>query len=150
MHGEKEATMRFAISSFVASLWLFVAGGPVAADEVWDSDLGTVVYEKDLGDWAVWSFEDSAGGNPGRIFLEGLAGVFSGRGSYSGYWMIYDEAEGPCTESQPDIEGGESHNYGTIELTFLDPDFPSRWRAQWGVCDEAPSQEWTGTPRVGN
>jgi hypothetical protein len=146
----EEGAMTVLMRILALSICVLAASMSAKADEVWSSEYGDVIYETDIDGWAVWSFGPSGGGaGYGRIYIEGLAGIYSGRGSYSGYWMFYDSPETPCPAPRTDIEGRSSQNHGPFLITFLDPDFPSRWTAQWGACDGAADQPWNGTPRVG-
>jgi hypothetical protein len=52
------------------------------ADEVWKTEEYNVVYQEDGNQTAVWRY-----GTNGMIFIDGLAGVVTNRGSYSGYWV---------------------------------------------------------------
>jgi hypothetical protein len=116
------------------------------APERWSTEFGEVIYFRDLDGWAIWQFPSPAGSGNGKIFVEGLTGLQTGRGFHTGYWMIYGSSDEPCPTPRTDAEGNSSRNYGRFEVTFLDPDAPSRWQAKWGACDAPPEQTWTGTP----
>lgn len=125
---------------------------PVAADEIWDSDIGPIVYEKDADTWAIWSFPGGGGmgSGPGKIFLEDLGGVWSNRGTYRGYWVSHGSTAMACANERVDAEGQAAAEHGLFEVSFLDPEFPARWSARWGNCDDEPSIELNATPRVGD
>ena len=134
----------------LAAASLTLAATSALADEVWDSEWGMVAYIAEKDRWAVWSYggDGTQGSETGKIFLEGLAGVVTGRGTYHGYWMTSGDAEGPCPTARTDIDGNRSGEHGPVEVRFIDPDWPGRWRALWGQCDGAPSEELNGTPRT--
>ena len=120
---------------------------PAAADEVWDSTYGVVVYQEDIGNVAVWSYEPDTDHVGGSIFIEGLAGVYEGRGRYSGYWMADGEDEVACNQPATDPYGHQSVYWGYFDIQFIDSSFPSRWVAEWSFCDGSPEGTWEGSPR---
>ena len=99
------------------------------ADEVWSTEAGMVEYYEDLGSIAVFSVDD------GLIFIDGLGGNYTNRGSYSGYWVGYEASDIVCAEPAIDEYGYESWSWGYFDITFLDPAFPSRWVADLTACD---------------
>lgn len=142
--------------SIVAAIFLIGTPAAAIADEVWYSDWGTVTYQKDVGSTAIWSFDGNgpvgagAGLGAGNMFLLELGSVFKNRATdrpYRGFWMVNDGKE-LCASPVPDLDGKESRNYGTIEVTFLDSNFPVRWRASWEFCTAPPAREINATPRV--
>ena len=116
------------------------------ADEVWDSSYGKVVYEADIGKIALWNYDNK--GTLGLIYIDNLAGVYSNRGSYKGYW-IQETSDVKC-KTQRMMKDKPTFYWGKFHITFLDPSFPSRWQAKWSYCDKAPKENWDGTPVVGN
>ena len=71
----------------LAAALTVVATGAAGADEVWRTDDGTeVIYETDLDGigTAVLTFDGVS------LYVEGLAGVHEGRGTYSGVWFADD------------------------------------------------------------
>jgi hypothetical protein len=62
--------------------------------------------------------------------------------------MFYDSPDKPCAEARSDIDGNASQNYGTFQVTFLDPEAPARWSAQWGACDGPATTAWNGAPKA--
>lgn len=117
------------------------------ADEVWNTNLGKVVYADEIGSTAVWTYNDN--GRAGIIYIPGLAKVYTGRGSYEGYWA-QNESNVACDTKREGINGQQTAYWGRFQINFLDPDFPSRWQAKWSYCDKEPSNQWNGTPIVGN
>jgi len=113
-----------------------------SADEMWDSTYGKVIYENDVGSTAVWRYDYQ--GVEGWIYIDKLAGVHQGRGTYQGYW-IQGSSEQKCN-SQKLMDGKASPYWGQFVIQFLDPDFPSRWQAKWSYCDEKPTENWQGLP----
>lgn len=145
--GFRERTrMLLLISSLAGAFIAAIACQPALAAKVWDSNnLGTVVYQKDIGKWAIWTFGNDPDHPEGKIYIQGLAGVDKGLGFYSGYWIRFkgNECDSPLTT----LEGTQSRNFGVFNIRFLDPNSPSRWTAQLGKCNEAPSNKVSGTPR---
>ena len=117
----------------------------VLADEQWTTEEYDVVYEEDRNRTAIWSYGD----NGGTIFIDGLAGVYQGRESYSGYW-VQDSSSLRCDTYREGADGEPTYHWGSFEIAFIDADFPSRWEAQIGLCDRSPSIPLTGTPIVGS
>ena len=115
----------------------------VRADEVWTTQEYDVVYEEDRGQTAVWSY-----GKDGTIFIDGLAGVFTDRGSYSGYWT-QPMSSRQCDTFREGAEGEPTYHWGRFEVTFIDSDFPSRWYANFGLCDDDPIIHLDAEPVIG-
>ena len=124
----------------------FFASELVLADEVWDSNFGRVIYETDIGPTAIWSYRTEH--YVGLINLAGLAGIYTNRGSYEGYW-VQNASEKRCDTVRPTQNGATSNYWGRFHLTFIDKDFPSRWEATWSYCnDEMEDEKWEATPIV--
>jgi len=111
--------------------------GMASADEVWRTDDGQeIVYQTELdgSGMAVLTF------NGTTMYVEGLAGVFEGRGTYSGVWFIDNpDAQNPgegCSVAmvRPGTSDEASTYWGQLEITFIDADFPSIWLGQFGEC----------------
>ncbi|MGF1524033.1 MAG: hypothetical protein ACFBSF_17080 [Leptolyngbyaceae cyanobacterium] len=113
----------------------------VAADEVWTTEEYDVVYLEDRNETAVWSYGDDRG----LIFIDGLGGVFSDRGSYTGYW-VQETSSMRCDTYREGANGEPSYHWGRFEITFIDADFPSRWHAHFGLCDRETTIFLNGTP----
>jgi hypothetical protein len=130
----------FLYLSFLAALTLSPFA---AADEVWASTYGKVVYESDSGTTAVWNYVRL--GIPGVIYIDNLAGVTQGRGFYQGYWV--QPKSGVKCKTARKMRDKSSYYWGNFQIEFLDPNFPSRWRAIWNYCEKKPTTEtWSGTP----
>ncbi|MGF1514355.1 MAG: hypothetical protein ACFB5Z_11760 [Elainellaceae cyanobacterium] len=113
------------------------------ADEVWSTEEYDVVYLEDRDRTAVWSY-----GEDGLIFIDGLAGVYTDRGSYSGYW-VQDTSSLRCDTYREGRDGEPTYHWGRFEITFIDADFPSRWYANIGLCDLDPAIHLDGEPNTG-
>ena len=114
------------------------------ADEAWTTEEYDVVYQEDRNETAIWSYGDS-----GLIFIDGLAGVYTDRGSYTGYWA-QDSSSMRCDTYREGADGEPTYHWGRFEITFLDPDFPSRWHAHLGLCDRETTIYLNGTPVLGD
>jgi hypothetical protein len=114
------------------------------ADEVWRTEQYNVTYQADRDRTAIWTYgpEDAI---LGTIFIDGLAGVYEGRGSYNGYW-VQETSSLQCDTYREDANGDHAYYWGRFDITFLDPDFPSRWEADFGLCDKEPTLTLNGTP----
>ncbi|MGK7925461.1 MAG: hypothetical protein AB4290_09465 [Spirulina sp.] len=112
----------------------------VLADEVWSTEEYDVIYEEDRNRTAIWSY-----GRDGLVFIDGLAGVYTNRGSYTGYW-VQNSSSLRCDTYREGADGKPTYHWGRFEVTFIDPNFPSRWRARISLCDREPTIELNGTP----
>ena len=132
-------------SAAFALLAISLAPQAAIADEVWTTEEYDVTYEADRNRTAIWSYGD----NGGTVFIDGLAGVYEGRESYSGYW-VQDTSSLRCDTYREGADGEPTYYWGSFEIDFIDPDFPSRWKAQIGLCDQPAAISLTGTPMVGS
>ncbi len=135
--------MKKIIASLFFSLALVISFNSLA-DEVWNSSHGKVIYSEDSGTTALWRYNDD-GRYGGIIYIENLAGVYSDRGSYVGYWA-QDQGDVICETERDGINGRMTKYWGHFQINFIDKDFPSRWQARWGNCEEPLTKEWKGTP----
>lgn len=126
---------------------LITTGGHVLADEVWNSNVGRIVYADEIGPTAVFAYGPAE--DPGVVYILGLAKVYQNRGTYDGYWAK-NKSKVECTTERPGIYGNMTRYWGRYEIKFLDKSFPSRWEAQWSYCDgEAEKVKIEATPAVG-
>lgn len=127
---------------FVLGLTLLTLGttpSRVNADEVWSTEESDVVYQEDRNTTAIWTY-----GN-GTIFIQGLGGVVSDRGSYHGYW-VQESSSMRCDTYREGADGKPNYHWGRFAITFIDADFPSRWQAKFSLCDYEPTRILNGTP----
>ncbi|MCL2925200.1 MAG: hypothetical protein MGF17_11455 [Trichodesmium sp. MAG_R04] len=110
-------------------------------DEMWKTEEYKVIYLKDRERTAVWDYGDGLG----YIFIDGLGGKFKNRGSYNGYW-VQKSSSRRCDTYREGMNGKPSYYWGRFEIKFIDPDFPSRWQAKFGLCDQNPEIILNGTP----
>ncbi|MEO1207939.1 MAG: hypothetical protein AAFX78_00205 [Cyanobacteria bacterium J06638_20] len=110
------------------------------ADEVWSTEEYDVIYQEDRGRTSVWTY-----GTDGMVFIDGLAGIYRDRGSYSGYW-VQATSSLRCDTYREGADGEPTYHWGHFEVTFIDPDFPSRWQADISLCDGDPIVTLNGTP----
>ncbi|MEZ5665888.1 MAG: hypothetical protein R3F55_00300 [Alphaproteobacteria bacterium] len=103
--------------------------GPAAADEVWTSNVGEVVYRDDLGATAVLQ------AGPRLLLIDGLGGNYDDRGTYAGTWTDQGGGTLACDQPLTDAYGIDSQSWGRLKITFLDRAFPSRWHATLTACD---------------
>ena len=114
----------------------------VLADETWSTEEYDVTYKADRNRTAIWTY-----GDDGTIFIDGLAGVSTDRGSYTGYWTQSTSSR-RCDTYREGADGEPTHHWGRFEITFIDPDSPARWQAKFGLCDREPAITLNGTPIV--
>ena len=121
--------------------------GQVAADEVWESNVGRIVYADEIGPTAVFAYGPAE--DPGVIYLLGLSKVYQNRGTYDGYWAK-EKSKVECSTERPGIFGKMTRYWGRIQMKFVDKNFPARWEAIWSYC-ENPKESMVikATPQVG-
>ncbi|MGB3294622.1 MAG: hypothetical protein WBB01_16690 [Phormidesmis sp.] len=124
----------------LALISFFLAPVSALADETWLTGEYDVVYLEDRNRTAVWTY-----GEAGTIFIDGLAGIYTDRGSYTGYW-VQPSSSLRCDTFREGADGEPSYHWGQFELTFIDSAFPARWYANLGLCDQAPSIHLDGIP----
>lgn len=110
---------------------------PVQADEVWNSNVGQIIYAEDIGPTTVFTYGTEQ--DPGVIYIVGLAKVYEGRGTYDGYWAK-NHAKVACKTLRPGINGAMTPFWGRFQIRFLDANFPSRWEGAWTYCDDLKPQ----------
>lgn len=135
--------MRLKLCSALAALT--VCAAPALADEAWVSNLGPVIYEDEINEYATFLHYDGAVAH--RSFIRGLAGNFDNRGHFTGYWTEQENAGSrtpTCDVAIADENGNITHHWGRVEIDFLQPGFPGEWNARIGNCFEAPARAWNG------
>lgn len=130
-------------SKFLFILILIFNVPTIIADEVWNSNYGQIVYAKDVGVTAYWTYKYN--GESGIIFIPGLAGIPERRGNYEGYWA-QNKSGTRCQYARPGIDDEPTYYWGKFHIQFTDLNFPTRWTALWSYCEETPSSVWDGTP----
>jgi len=128
----------------ILSMLLLILPSSAMADEVWDSTRGRVVYETDLAATAIWSYRSQY--YVGLIHIAGLAGIHSNRDTYEAYW-VQNHSEKRCDTLRPTQNGGTSNYWGRIHITFIGKEFPFKWQAKWGYCNDSMQEDlWTAEP----
>ena len=126
---------------------LLASASVAVADEVWDSNVGRIVYTDEIGPTAVFSYHSE--NEPGVIYVLGLAKVYQNRGLYEAYWAK-NKAKVACETERPGLNGKMTRYWGRLQVKFIDSNFPSRWEGTWSYCNgkaEAVKIEATpGTP----
>lgn len=115
----------------------------VMADEKWRTEEFDVVYLEDRGQTAIWEYGDGFG----YVLLDGLAGEYENRGTYNGYWVQKNSSR-RCDTFREGVNGEKVYHWGTVEVEFIDQNFPSRWQLKLGICDQASPIELNGTPII--
>ncbi|MDG1418442.1 MAG: hypothetical protein P8J78_00895 [Maricaulis sp.] len=136
--------MRHLIPS--AALIAAFAVAPALADEVWTSDAGQVIYEADIGEYAVLTMRTPKNGSY-RVYIRGLAGNYDNRvGQFTGYWIATDPniPSPECDVTILTVDDRTTHLWGRVNMTFDRPAYPTGFSAQIGDCYEEPNVQWTG------
>lgn len=142
---------RKALACIIGAFVIAIACQPAAADEIWGTNVGPIFYQRDIGGWAIWRF-----GSPhprGEIYIKGLGGVLHHRGGYRGYWIEsrshWTELHGKlCKTAMKGVDGRSSRYWGTIDIKFIDPQYPSRWIGRAGNCHGPRTTTIKANPRV--
>ena len=114
---------------------LLLLASPAAADEVWNSNWGQVVYLADAGSTAILTVPYAT--DVAHIYVEGLAANAEARGVHNGYWISADA--GPCEATLTGPDGVSSTNWGRVTVIFDNPAYPSGFTALWGICMTDPA-----------
>ena len=114
------------------------------ADEKWSTEEYDVTYQEERNKTAIWTYGDRDR-VLGTIFIDGLAGEYQNRGSYNGYW-VQESSSMRCDTYREGADGKPTYYWGQFNIDFIDPDFPSRWQAKFGLCDREPSITLNGIP----
>jgi hypothetical protein len=118
----------------ILTAFIYLLPFSLLADEVWTTELGDVVYERETDGMAVLSVPLNE--VQGLIYLPGLAGNYDDRSAHKGFW-ISDEV-GPCRTQMQSPEGLMSDSWGRVEIFFDNPAFPTGWTMQLGSCFADP------------
>ena len=128
-----------------------LCAAPALADEVWSSEFGDIIYERDLyNGMAVLSYPlEEYEEERGLVYVFGLAGQYEGRGRYDGIWIEPFEMSDPnlceVAISNPETEDPE-YKWGRVELIFANPDYPGTFVAQGADCFGDPIDVVIGYP----
>lgn len=122
----------------LAGALAIAALGTANADETWRTADGLeIVYETDIEGtgMAVLSFDGVT------LYVDGLTGVFQDRGTFSGVWFSDEDSATAVPDAgcgvamvRPGTQDEASTYWGQLEITFIDPDFPSIWLGRFGEC----------------
>lgn len=121
------------------------AGQFAAADEIWDSATGLIVYEVDSHGDAVFSFTDYRG-TKANLIIEGFASKLDDRSTHQGYWIGDDGIDCKATLSHP---GGYSGTkWGRAVVVWDKKTFPSSFTMTTGDCFGDPAVSLQAEPTV--
>ena len=105
---------------------------PVAADEVWRSEMGDFVYEKDEGGAAYISFTN-VDAYPAMLVIPGLAGNYDNRSVHEAFWI--GTGAGYCDGFMGLADSDEmTTNWGRALVSFDGPAFPTSFTLTLGDC----------------
>jgi hypothetical protein len=123
---------------------------PAFADEVWVTRAGNqIVYDRDAGSTAIWTYVPEQGLAKGQIFLSGFAGAESRAGGFEGIWVEEDDAGPACAFSIVDAEGRAWKRWGIVRVKFAKPTFPSAITLTRGACLSDPKTKVQAKPVIG-
>ena len=141
--------VRTAFIAGAVALGALFAGSAIA-DEVWSLPSGNqLVYDRDVGNVAVLTYQAAQGTEKGQIFVVGLGGQSTGRTHYQGYWVEADDAGAACPAALVDAEGKTWHRWGLASVSFTSPTFPSRITVTRAECLSLTGTPVTARPVVG-
>lgn len=115
---------------------LALFASPTLADEVWDTDMGPIVYEAEEGGAAIFSFTN-VDAYPATLIIPGLAGNYSNRGTHDAYWI--GQGAGECSAFMSRNDVSESSQWGRAQLVFDRPGYPTSVTVVLGFCEEEPT-----------
>ncbi|RIJ24326.1 hypothetical protein D1224_08810 [Henriciella barbarensis] len=138
-------------SAVAALAMFFLAGGMADAQqrEVWQTEIGTVVYDHETARGeAVLTFPIANSDQRGVAFIPQLAGNRTNRGIFYGLWIEPDGSGAPaCDFAITDPETNTPRQtWGRIQITFVDPGIPSSWVLRRGYCFDDYSEFLIGRP----
>ncbi len=121
------------------TLAALMLAAPAAADEVWSSEMGDIIYEFDQNNTAVFSFTnlDAYGA---LLVIPGLAGNLENRGVHDAYWLGSGSGDCPAFLALPGDEQTATTNWGRAIVSFDSPAFPTSFTLQLGWCFEDPRE----------
>ena len=140
-------------------LWLAVFSAfpaIVLADESWTSNVGNIIWEKDVNNTAVFLYATpNVTKGKTRLFIRNLVpDTVGNRGSYTGYWT--DDSQGElCEASLTDPIGTKTKRWGRFTITFervvkKTPEAENyaewNWIGFMGNCFDEPSRKITAVP----
>jgi hypothetical protein len=128
---------------------------PVAADEVWSTPAGQIVYETVLdGGMAVFSMPaqplmyDATAGATGWVYIPDLANADGVRSFHEAFWIVEGMQYCPMAMVAPD--GRKSFAWGRALIAFDAPSFPSGFTMITGLCAYEPFLPIRAEPVLGD
>lgn len=116
-----------------------------AADEIWDSATGLIVYEIDSEGDAIFSF-NSYNGVRAYLVITGFTSKLDDRGTHQGYWIGEDGLDCGATLSHP--AGYSGRKWGKAVVVWDKKTFPSSFDMTTGDCFGEPAITLQATPTV--
>lgn len=134
----------------LAGVTLGALATAAAADEVWTTEFGEIVYlydiEGSVDGSAVLSFTHFDG-TVSELIVPGLAGNFDARAVHEGYWIGRGE---PVCETMMTLPGGTpSGEWGSALVAFDAAGFPTSFTLMIGWCDGPYITSIRALPKVG-
>ncbi len=113
------------------TLAALLLASPALADEMWDSDMGRIVYEAEEGGAALFSFVN-VDGYAATLVIPGLAGNYSNRSVHEAYWI--GSGAGMCDAFLAHYTTDPSADWGRALISFDRPEFPTPFTLTLGTC----------------
>jgi len=114
-----------------ALLLLSLLASPAVADEVWRSDMGEIIYDREANGAAIFTFTNVDGARA-ELVIPGLAGNYSARGTHQAFWL--GEGAGVCDAFMALPDGGMTAQWGQALISFDSPGFPTSFTLALGWC----------------
>ena len=81
------------MSVFRTAAILALIAQPLVADEVWDTDMGPIVYQAEEAGTAIFTFTN-VDAYPATLIIPGLAGNYGNRSTHEAMWI--GQGSGEC------------------------------------------------------
>ena len=121
------------------ALALCLLAAPALADEVWTSEFGDIIYERDTGGFSAilsipaTALNDGAAANErAQVTIYGLTDNVDRYGIFEGYWTA--PGEPMCDAALMPPGGKASRSWGRVQVVFDRPGFPSGFTMLIGTC----------------
>jgi hypothetical protein len=119
---------------FAAAFALFATAS--LADEVWDSDMGPIVYEAEEAGAAIFSFTN-VDSYPAKLIIPRLAGNYDDRSTHEAFWI--GQGAGECDAFMSRAGQPKSSQWGRAQIVFDQPAYPTSLTVILGFCTDEPN-----------
>lgn len=123
------------MSVFRTAAILALIAQPLVADEVWDTDMGPIVYQAEEAGTAIFTFTN-VDAYTATLIIPGLAGNYDNRSTHDAMWI--GQGSGECETFMSRSGVGESSQWGRARLVFDKPAYPTSMTVVLGYCMDEP------------